>query len=371
MYLSTLQLANFKNYAELNLDFSARLNCLTGLNGMGKTNILDAIHLLCLLKSPSGLTDKQLVRFGELFFRVDGRFVHEKLVQKITIKYQQNQRKILERNAAPIDRFTDYIGTHPVVMIAPDDVALAQEGSEDRRKFLDASLSQISSEYLDNLLTYNALIKNRNALLKTFAEQKRFDKVYLEAIDVQLPKPAKLIFEQRTTFIEQLLPIFQDYYQVISGGRETVGLQYESDLEKGDFPTLLTAAIDKDRILQRSTVGIHRDDLSMTINAVAVKKFASQGQLKSYLLALRLAQYEILRQSKSVNPILLLDDIYDKLDTHRVRHLIGLLVDRSFGQIFITDTNTERMNSIIAPFSNDYSIFSVENATVSQINTSS
>jgi DNA replication and repair protein RecF len=224
---------------------------------------------------------------------------------------------------------------------------------------LDATLSQVSAEYLQNLLIYNALLKQRNALLKLFAEHRRFDAVLLESLDRQMPAPAKVIYEHRRRFVEAFQPLFLEYYAAISGSRESVGVQYESDLGKGDFADLMQQVLEKDRMLQRTTVGPHRDDLAMLMDGLAVKKFASQGQLKSFLLALRLAQYEVLRQEKKSAPILLLDDIFDKLDAQRVRQLVALLIGRDFGQIFITDTQRERIEAVVATFSGEYKMFEV------------
>lgn len=362
MYLSQLKLSNFKSYAAQAFDFSPRLNCLTGLNGVGKTNVLDAVHFICLCKSHGGLNDRHLIRHGESFFRLEGRFELPEKPVKIVAKYQAGQRKEIERNGTTYERLVDYIGQFPVVMIAPDDVALVQEGSEDRRKFLDATLSQISPDYLQNLLIYNALLKQRNALLKLFAEQRRFDPILLESLDRQMPAPAQAIFEQRKNFVATFQPLFLEYYAAISNSRETVAVQYVSDLEKSDFAENLQQAQEKDRYLQRTTVGPHRDDLALFMDGLAVKKFASQGQLKSFLLALRLAQYEVLRQEKQCTPILLLDDIFDKLDTQRVSQLVALLIRRDFGQIFITDTQRDRIEAVIASFSGEYKIFEVSSS---------
>ncbi|MBC7774396.1 MAG: DNA replication/repair protein RecF [Phycisphaerae bacterium] len=359
MHLSHLKLTHFKSYAAQTFDFSPRLNCLTGLNGVGKTNVLDAVHFLCLCKSHAGLNDRHLVQHGESFFRLEGQFEQETGAVKIVAKFQTGHRKEIERNGNAYERLLDYIGQFPVVMIAPDDVSLVQDGSEDRRRFLDSTLSQISPDYLQNLLIYNALLKQRNALLKHFAEQKRFDPILLESLDRQMPAPAKAIFDQRSKFAEAFQPLFLEYYAIISNSRESVGVRYESDLEKGNFADLMQQSLEKDRLLQRSTVGPHRDDLALFMDGQAVKKFASQGQLKSFLLALRLAQYEVLRREKNVSPILLLDDIFDKLDTQRVRQLVELLISRDFGQIFITDTQRERIETVIASFLGEYKIFEV------------
>jgi len=359
VYLQQLKLSEFKSYEAQTFDFSARLNCLTGLNGVGKTNVLDAIYFLCLCRSHAGLNDRHLVRHGSGFFRLEARFETPEGAVKMVAKYPLGQRKEISRNDVPFERLADYIGQFPVVMIAPDDVALVQEGSEDRRRFLDATLSQISPEYLQNLLVYNVLIKHRNALLKQFAEQRRFDSVLLESLDRQIPIPAQYIYEARKAFVERFQPLFLEYYAAISGSKETVSVAYDSDLHKGSFEAIWSAALEKDQVLQRCTAGPHKDDLALFMDGQPVKKFASQGQLKSYLLALRLAQYEVLRQEKGVSPLLLLDDIFDKLDAQRVHQLVALLIEHNFGQIFITDTQRERLEAVIASFSTDYRIFEV------------
>lgn len=364
MHLQALKLTNFKNYESQQLDFSERLNCLTGLNGMGKTNVLDAIYFLCLCRSQSGLNDRNLVRHGESFFRLEGQFAGAQEKVKVVAKFQQGQAKEFERNGQAIDRLSDHVGRFPVVMIAPDDVTLVQEGSEDRRRFLDATLSQIYPEYLQNLLIYNALLKQRNALLKTFYEQRTFDPELLESIDRQMPAPARLIFYYRKRFVSQFLPFFKDFYAAISADREQVEVLYKTELDEATPEELLQLNRDKDRMLQRTSAGIHRDDLQLIMDGQAVKKFASQGQLKSYLLALRLAQYEMLRREKNIAPILLLDDIFDKLDAKRVRQLVGLLLDRQFGQIFITDTQRERLESIVSSLDKDYRLFEVTEGNV-------
>ena len=278
MHLHQVQLTNFKNYAQQSLELSPRLNCFTGLNGMGKTNVLDAVHFLCLCKSHGGLLDRNLVRHGESFLRLEGRFEQEGEQTRIVAKFAVGQRKEIERNGTPYPRLTDYIGQFPVVMIAPDDVSLVQEGSEERRRFLDTTLGQISPGYLRNLVIYNHLLQQRNALLKTFAEERRFDATLLEGIDRQMPGPARALFEQRRDFITEFRPLFQAAYAVLSGGHETVETHYRSDLEEGDLAGLLVAAQEKDRLLQRTTRGPHRDDLALVMDGQPVRKFASQGR---------------------------------------------------------------------------------------------
>ena len=364
MHLLTLKLANFKNYTQQALDLSVRLNCFVGLNGMGKTNLLDAVYYLCLTRSHRSLPDKNLIRHGESFFRLEGVFDTGGERNKVVAKFTSGQRKEIERNGTVYTRLTDYIGRFPAVMIAPDDIALVQDGSEERRRFLDTTLSQIYPEYLYNLLVYNNLIKQRNALLKSFAELRRFDLPLLEALDWQLPAPAREIREKRAAFAQAFAPLFQEVYEAIAGSREKVEVRYETDETEADFKLLLLANLEKDRALERTTAGPHRDDLAFALDGQQVKKYASQGQLKSFLLALRLAQYEILRRENGQAPLLLLDDIFDKLDEQRVHQLIALLIRRNFGQIFITDTQRSRIEAVVSSFSGAYKIFEVQDGAV-------
>lgn len=364
MHLLSIKLTNFKNYAQQSLELSPRLNCLVGLNGMGKTNLLDAVYFLCLTRSHRNLPDRNLIRHGEDFFRLEGVFEHAGERSRIVAKLQAGQRKELERNGTAYTRLTDYVGQFPVVMIAPDDISLVQEGSEERRRFLDATLSQIYPDYLHNLLIYNNLLKQRNALLKTFAAQRYFDDALLEALDRQMPAPAQVISEKRRNFIAGFAPVFQEIYTTIAGSSEQVAIAYEPGNDGNDFSAVLHENREKDRILERTSAGPHRDDLALSLNEQPVKKYASQGQLKSFLLALRLAQYETLRRDKGLRPLLLLDDIFDKLDENRVRQLIALLIEREFGQIFITDTQRSRIEAVVSSFPGAYQIFEVQEGQV-------
>jgi DNA replication and repair protein RecF len=366
LYLNSLHITHFKNIASAKLAFSPRLNCFVGLNGMGKTNLLDAIHFLCLCKSHRGLPDRNLVQIGTEFFRLEGKFKQEQGQQKVVAKFSAGKIKEFERNGTAVGKLTDFIGQFPIVMIAPDDVELVQEGSEERRRFLDASLSQVYPEYLRQLLLYNNLLRRRNALLKNFAEERRFDPVLLEAYDRQIPEAAATIYTFRRAFVRDFQPLLQEYYAAISGGREAASVQYESDLEQAAMDTLLQDNLEKDRILQRTTAGPHRDDLALQLDGLSVKKYASQGQLKSFLLAMRLAQYDMLRREKHMAPLFLLDDIFDKLDSPRVRRLVALLIERQFGQIFITDTQPERIRDILEAFPGDHQLFEVSDGVVTR-----
>ena len=363
MHLQQIKLTNFRNYEYQSIDFSERLNLISGLNGMGKTNLLDAVYYLCMGKSHFQSTDKNVVRKGETFFRLEGYFLLEK-TEKIVAKVVPGDQKTIERNEVPYPRISDHVGLLPVVFQAPDDTTLALEGSEERRRFMDNTLCQLDHHYLDSLVTYNRILDKRNALLRKFAEQGSFNGPLLETFNHQLEEPSRYVFERRKWFIEQFQPAFNKFYATISDEAEQVECAYRSQLENGDLQELLEKATEKDRILQRTTVGIHKDDLAFQLKNLPLKRFASQGQLKSFVLAMKLAQYELLRQHKQKLPILLLDDLFDKLDDHRASQLIELLVKGNFGQVFITDTHPERAEEMAGRFGGSYKKFTVENGTV-------
>jgi len=363
MILSELKLTHFKNYQTLRVNFSLQLNCFVGKNGMGKTNLLEAIYYLGMTKSRFSTNDRLLAFHGTDFFRIQGKF---EAGDKVVAKVIPGKQKILERNDKPYDRLSDHIGYIPVVMIVPDDTQLVSEGSEERRRFIDNTLSQLDSHYLKNLITYNKVLKQRNAALKEMGKGGYFDEALINIYDQQLLAPASAIFTARCAFVEELFPLFEKYYQIIADNAETVAGEYMSKLAAEPLADLLRNAREKDRILQRTTVGIHKDDLKLLINERPVRKFASQGQLKSFVLALKLAQYELLKQQKGKNPLLLLDDIFDKLDRYRVEQLISLLLDQNFGQIFITDTHENRLEKIVEQYATDYRKFTVENGNLLQ-----
>lgn len=347
MYIQSLKLTNFKNYASQSFEFAPRLNCITGPNGRGKTNALDAVYYLCLCKSHSGLSDRHLVRHGESFFRIEGLFEKDGTNSKVVAKFQLPTRKEMETNGVLYDRLSAHIGLFPAVMVAPGDISLVQDGSEERRRFLDTTLSQINPDYLRQLMVYTALLKNRNALLKKFAEERRFDSALLETIDMQMNLPAQRIFEQRAAFIAEFEPFFQKAYAAISGSKELPGIVYGSDLSERPLAEWMEANQEKDRVLQRTAAGVHRDDLTLLLDQYAAKKFGSQGQLKSFLLSLRLAQAAYMALQQSAEPILLLDDIFDKLDAGRVENLIYFLLHETSGQVFITDAQKTRLEPML------------------------
>ena len=350
MHLSSIKLTQFKNYEAYHVHFSPTVNCIVGLNGMGKTNLLDAIYYLCMCKSHFSIPDRLLVQKKLDFFRLEGHFTKKEKLLNVVAKVQpKEKKKEIELNGVPHKKLADHIGLLPIVMITPFDADLAFDGSEVRRRFLNNSLAQIDPQYLQAELTYNRLLRQRNALLKSFAGR-LVNPALLDTLDEQLSPLAKIIHDKRKAFCTDFFPVFKQYYQIISNEQEQVACRYRSQLDGNDLAPLLKASREKDVLLQRTTVGTHKDDLVFTIEEQILKKFASQGQLKSYILALKLAQYEIVKIHKTSRPLLLLDDIFDKLDNNRVQQLLQLLFKNDFGQIFFTDTDEQRLLSLIAPF---------------------
>ena len=367
MPLERIILTNFKNYAYQQLDCSPQLNGFVGLNGMGKTNLLDAIYYLCMTKSHFTNSDRYVVQHEAEFFRLEGIFSIDGQQERIVVKVQPGKKKQIERNDRPYERFTDHVGFLPVVLMAPDDTRLALEGSEERRRLLDNTLSQLDAHYLQHLLLYNRLLKQRNAYLKNADGRQPFRPALLATYDRQMEEPAAAIYARRMAFAEKYRPLFQTYYGAISGERETVDLEFRSQLSAGgSLAELLATVREKDRLLQRSTLGCHRDDLAFFIEGAPLKRFASQGQLKSFVLALKLAQYELLRQEKNTPPLLLLDDIFDKLDEERVRHLLALIIQRDFGQVFITDTHADRLCAVLEAAGAEFRMFEVSEGRVEE-----
>lgn len=368
MHLKTLSLINFKNYDEGEFSFSDTVNAFTGNNGAGKTNLLDAVHYLALCKSYFNPIDSQQIKYEKDFFVIQGKFTKNETDELIGVGVKKNQKKQFKRNKKEYSRLADHIGLFPLVMISPNDISLILEGSEERRKFIDNALSQTDTQYLDELIIYNKTLQNRNALLKSNAERGNFDASLLEIFDEQLVNCGTKIFEKRKAFIEIFMPVFNKHYQYISSQTEVVELAYESQLFIGDFKTLLNNTLQRDRILQRTTTGIHKDELVFTIGQMPLKKFGSQGQQKSFLIALKLAQYTILNHLKGYKPLLLLDDIFDKLDEHRIKKLMTMVSDDDFGQIFITDTNTSRIKYIFNEIGKMPKIFEIDKGKINEPN---
>lgn len=365
MTINALKLTQFRNYEAGNLVFHNKFNAFVGLNGMGKTNILDALYYLCLGKSYFSSGDRMVIMQSKDFFRIEGTFDTNTDMEKVVIKSQSGNRKDIEVSGKKVDRIGDHVGKFLCVMIAPADIQLMLEGSEERRNFLNNTIVQTDRSYLDDLMLYSNLLKRRNALLKAFADQHYFDSLLLESVSAGMYAPAQRIFEKRKAQVAQMQDIFTETYAEISGQRESCSITYESQLYAEDLESLMKKSLDKDRILARTSFGIHKDDLIFTMNGEPLKHFASQGQLKSFVLSLKLTQYKLLEANSGKKPVLLLDDIFDKLDPSRVKHLLSLLLDNNFGQVFITDTNEDRMVKVLKEIDTEYSIFTVDCGTIS------
>lgn len=365
MTINALKLTQFRNYESGSLIFHNKFNAFVGLNGMGKTNILDALYYLCLGKSYFSSGDRMVIMQAKDFFRIEASFDIDSDKEIVVIKSQSGNRKDIEVSGKKIDRIGDHVGRFLCVMIAPADIQLMLEGSEERRNFLNNTIVQTDRSYLEDLILYSNLLKRRNALLKTFADQRHFDSLLLESVTAGMYVPAQRIFEKRKVQVAQMQEIFTDTYAEISGQRESCNIVYESQLYKEDLESLIKKSLEKDRILTRTSSGIHKDDLLFTMNGEPLKNFASQGQLKSFVLSLKLTQYKLLESNSGRKPVLLLDDIFDKLDPTRVKHLLSLLLDNNFGQVFITDTNEDRIVKVLTEIDTEFSIFTVQSGNIS------
>jgi DNA replication and repair protein RecF len=346
LYLKKISLTQFKNYSASSFNFNERIIGVCGLNGKGKTNLLDAVNYLCFTKSYFTKSDALTVQFGTDGFRLEGEFISgdPEWQQKVVCIYRTIPKKELYLNDAPYEKFSAHIGKFPCVMIAPDDVEIITGGSEERRKFIDTVLSQMDPGYLQQLILYNKVLLQRNSLLKLFAEQGNVDWNLLDVLDIQLIQPGKDIYTKRKYFCEQLIPVVKRFYTEIADNSELVELTYESQLNDNNFNDLLQKCREKDLIMQRSNSGIHKDDLAIQLNGRTFRNIASQGQRKSLLFALKLAEFEILKKNKGFAPLLLLDDLFEKLDDDRMKNLLQW-VSKNNGQVFITDTHTERLTA--------------------------
>ncbi|MDB4297306.1 DNA replication/repair protein RecF [Flavobacteriaceae bacterium] len=357
MHLKKLSLVNYKNLSSELFEFEAKINCFVGNNGVGKTNVLDAIYYLSYTKSYFNAVATQNIKHGEEFFIIEGDYLLEDRSEKIVCSLKKGTKKIVKRNGKNYEKFSDHIGTLPLVIISPSDRDLITEGSETRRKFMDAVISQQDKTYLQTLVNYNKVLVQRNALLKYFAANRTFDALNLSVYNEQLSDLSKTIHAKRKWFLAQFSPIFNACYKEISNSKEDVSLLYKSQLNDAPMLQLLEEFLPKDRMLQYTSVGTHKDDLQFELNGYPVKKFGSQGQQKSFLIALKLAQFEFMKQLTGKKPILLFDDVFDKLDENRVSQIIGLVNKDQFGQIFITDTHGERTENVVKRTQQPYKIF--------------
>jgi len=357
MILDSLSLIQYKNFETENFNFDHKINCFVGNNGVGKTNVLDAIYHLSFGKSYFNPITSQNIKHDNDFFVIDGSYLRFDKAERIIVSAKRNQKKIIKRNGKEYEKISEHVGFLPLVIISPADRDLIIEGSETRRKFIDGVISQGDQNYLQDLINYNKVLSQRNALLKYFALNNSRNTDAVAVYNQQLSELGTRIYEKRKAFIDTFIPIFKNRHQTISGGHETVNLIYKSHLEEGELLQLLEESFQKDSALQYTSVGIHKDDLLFEIEDFPIKKFGSQGQQKSYLIALKLAQFDFLKQLSKANPILLLDDIFDKLDEERVEQIITLVDNENFGQLFISDTHPERTERIVKKVHQSYKMF--------------
>lgn len=359
MHLKTLSLFNYKSFSEHFFEFNSKINCFVGKNGVGKTNVLDAIYHLSQGKSYFNPLALQNIKHGEEFFVIDGVFEKDQRTEQIVCSLKKGHKKIIKRNGKPYEKFSDHVGLLPLVIISPADTDLIVEGSETRRKFMDHVISQLNPLYLRKLIDYQKIVAQRNALLKYFALNHTFDVLTLSVYNDQLHELGHFIFEVRKEFIANFIPIFEKHHQNITEGAETVQLKYESQLFEKELNVLFQDHLAKDRALQYTSAGIHKDDLAFEIDHFPIKKFGSQGQQKSFLIALKLAQFDFLKKQSHQIPILLFDDIFDKLDESRVAKIVAMVNQEDFGQLFISDTHPERTEMIVKSTHQSYTIFNL------------
>jgi len=359
MYLQNLKLINFKNYHSAELVFSDHINCFVGVNGVGKTNLLDAIHYLCLTRSALNNVEQYSIKHGEPFYMAQGEFLKNDKIFPVLCSFQRGKKKTFKLNKKDYEKVSEHIGLFPAVLMMPTDTDLVREGSETRRKFFDSIISQLDKLYLQDLIQYNHALKQRNALLKQFAETHRLIPDLLEPYDLLLLDYGQKIYEKRQAFISDFIPTFQEHYQILSGNQEQVSLEHQTEMGS-NFEAEFRQAFKKDCLLQRTTMGVHKDDYKFMLEGHLLKKYGSQGQQKSFVVALKLAQFEFMHKKLGHKPILLMDDIFDKLDDNRIQKLLDMLTADKFGQVFITDARPERTQSLLGGLKVQPNIIDVE-----------
>ncbi|MDO5571091.1 MAG: DNA replication and repair protein RecF [Bacteroidales bacterium] len=359
MILDHLSIVNYKNISQADLNFSPNINCIIGDNGMGKTNLLDAIYYLSFCKSFINVVDSQNINHESEFFMLQGNYLDGIKQEEIYCGMKRRVKKQFKRNKKEYDRLSDHIGFIPLVMVSPSDSELIIGGSDERRRFMDLVISQFDKTYLDSLIKYNNALQQRNSLLKI--EDREVDDSLFEIWEEQMDKYGREVYNGRRSFIDGFLPVFREFYDFISQGKEPVSLRYISHFEKGSLQQLLKEVRDRDKILGYTTRGVHKDDLEMNLGEYPIKRIGSQGQNKTYLVTLKLAQFDFLKRMGKTTPILLLDDIFDKLDSTRVEQILNLVAGDRFGQIFITDTNREYLDRLIRKLAHSYNLYNVDN----------
>jgi DNA replication and repair protein RecF len=373
MILKRLSILNYKNIGEAQLELSPKMNCFIGSNGMGKTNVLDAVYYLSFCRSASNPIDSQVIRHEEPFCMIEGQYQpvgaesQETMANSeqltISVGMKRGQKKHFKRNKKEYKRLSEHIGLIPLVVVAPADAMLIEGGSEERRKLMDMVIAQYDRSYIDALSRYNNALQQRNILLKM--EDPAPDPLLMQLWEEQMAEAGETLYEKRRAFVDELIPLFQEYYQHISGGQERVGLTYVSHCQRGPLLEVIQRDRHKDMAVGYSLHGVHRDDLEFTLDGHLMKREGSQGQNKTYVIALKLAQFDFLKRTGAkTTPLLLLDDIFDKLDAHRVEQIVRLVSNDNFGQIFITDTNRDHLDQILSTTSLDYKIFHVSEGEV-------
>ena len=368
MILKRISILNYRNLQQVDLHFSDKLNCLLGQNGMGKTNLLDAIYYLSFCKSAGNPIDSQNIFHEADFFMIQG--FYEKAdgsKEEVYAGIKRRQKKQFKRNKKEYQRLSEHIGLIPLVMISPDDQTLILGGSEERRRFMDVVISQYDKEYLDALIRYNKALTQRNVLLKS---ETPVDEEVFFAWEEMMAATGETVYRKRQAFIEEFIPIFQKYYSFISGDQEQVELAYTSHAQEGSLMEQFAALREREKIIGFSIHGIHKDELEMQLGGFPIKREGSQGQNKTYLVALKLAQFDFLKRTSRMKPLLLLDDIFDRLDAQRVERILKLVGSDDFGQIFITDTNRENMDYILHKVGGDYRLFSVADGVIEPLGAS-
>lgn len=361
MILEKLTVNNFKNIRFAELEFSSKMNCFLGNNGMGKSNLLDAIHYLSFCRSFSGLNDSRLITDSEQFLMLRGDYMRHQTPEDIQASYDAGRKKVFKRKGKPYKRLSEHIGFFPAVLVAPHDIELINGSAEERRRFIDQIISQSDARYLDSLIRYTHLLEQRNRMLR----DRVTDRTLFEAVELPMAAAAAYVSEARRRWIEEFVPVFNRYYAAIAGDdpAEEVQMQYATRMEQGNpmsLLDLLDASRSRDEAVGHTTAGIHRDDIEMMLNGLPVRRTASQGQCKTYLIAMRFAQYDFLNRATGVHPLLLLDDIFDRLDANRVGRIVKIVSGEEFGQTFITDTNLSHLDSIISQVKGDHRLFRVD-----------
>ena len=362
--LEKLVVSDFRNIQLQELEFSPNVNCISGNNGEGKTNLLDAIHYLSMTKSAFAASDRFCFRHGTEEFSIAGAYrMENSLASRFALRMTTKGEKRVRRDDKPYSKVSEHIGVLPIVMVSPSDISMVSESGEERRRFVNAVLSQMNREYMSALQQYNRLLMQRNRILK----EQSHDRSLLEVIDMRMSALAEPVYKARKEFVERLRPIVKEYYKALSGGSEEIDIEYDTELSKAGLDQILAASYEKDRILKYTTAGVQRDDFIFTMNGHPIRRCGSQGQQKSFLVSLKFAQYEIMKQNYGFAPILLLDDVFDKLDMGRISNLLQMVASNDFGQIFITDSNKVRMAGIVDGLTQDRAYFETVGGTFERI----